>query len=190
MAEGRKSDVTRLLQQWTAGRPEALDTLLPLVYDELRRMARIQLSREPRRHTLQPTELVHEAFVKLVDQRVGWQNRLHFYGIAGRCMRRLLVDHARKKRAAKRPQDSVAVDIGKVEIGQSTGIDTMLAIDAALQRLKQQSARQAQVAELKLFAGLEMKEIADLVGVSVETVKRDWKAAQDVLAAAITGATL
>ena len=99
-APTRKADVTRLLKEWRQGQSAALDKLLPIVYDELRRIARIQLARERRRATLQPTELVHEAFVRLVDQKAGWQNRSHFYGIAAQCMRRILIDHARKKRAA------------------------------------------------------------------------------------------
>ncbi len=181
----RKAEVTRLLKEWRQGHPEALDLLLPLVYEELKRMARIQLSRERRRHTLQATELVHEAFVKLVDQKAGWQNRLHFYGIAARCMRRILVDHARKKRAAKRPQDAAAVDFDKADVGQSSGIDTLLALDEALERLAEQSPRQAQIAELKLFGGLEIAEIADVTGVSVATVKRDWSDAKRVLVPAV-----
>ena len=181
----RKSQVTQLLQQWRQGRPEALNQLLPLVYDELRRMARIQLSRE-RRHTLQATELVHEAFLKLVDQRASWQNRLHFYGIAARCMRRILVDHARKKRALKRPQNSGAIELDKTHVAQPTSIDTMLALDAALNRLAQHARRQAQIAELKLFAGLEIAEIADIVGISTATVKRDWAEAKQRIATWLT----
>jgi RNA polymerase sigma factor (TIGR02999 family) len=176
----RKADVTRLLKEWRAGRPEALDRLLPLVYDELRRMARIQLAREGRRHTLQATELVHEAFVKLVDQKAGWQNRLHFYGIAARCMRRILVDHARRKKAAKRPQDVAAVDLDNAVVGAASGIDTLLALDEALDRIAAQSPRQAQIAELKLFGGLEITEIAEVVGVSLATVKRDWSEAKEL----------
>ena len=130
--------------------------LLPIVYNELRRMARIHMAREGRRATLQPTELVHEAFVRLMDQKAGWQNRLHFYGIAARCMRRVLIDYGRKKRAAKRPQLAVAIDLEKADVGASSGIDMLLALDQALDWLAVQSPRQVQVAELKLFAGLEI----------------------------------
>jgi RNA polymerase sigma-70 factor, ECF subfamily len=182
-----KAEVTRLLKQWRAGRHEALELLLPLVYDELRRMARIQLSRERQRHTLQATELVHEAFVRLVDQKAGWQNRLHFYGIAAQCMRRILVDHARKKRAAKRPPADGAVDLEKADVGESSGIDTLLALDEALDRLAGESPRQAQIAELRLFAGLEISEIAKLMGVAEATVKRDWSAAKKAFGAALGG---
>ena len=182
---GHKSDVTRLLKEWREGRREALELLLPIVYDELRRMARIQLFRERQRHTLQATDLVHEAFVRLVDQRAGWQNRLHFYGIAARCMRRILVDHARKKSAAKRPPVAQAVDLDNADVSVSSSIDTLLAIDQALDHLAAQSPRQAQIAELKLFAGLEVAEIADVVGVSEATVKRDWSEARRVFGASL-----
>jgi RNA polymerase sigma factor (TIGR02999 family) len=180
-----KTEVTRLLKEWRQGREEALELLMPLVYDELRRMARIQLSRERKPHTLQATELVHEAFVRLVDQKAGWQNRLHFYGIAARCMRRVLIDHARKKRAAKRPQAGAAVDLEKADVGESSSIDTILALDAALDRLAAESPRQAHIAELKLFTGLDIPAIAKLVGVSDATVKRDWSDAKKMFATSL-----
>jgi RNA polymerase sigma factor (TIGR02999 family) len=179
----RQADVTRLLKDWSEGRREALELLLPLVYGELRRMARRQLSRERQRHTFQATELVHEAFVRLVDQKAGWQNRLHFYGIAARCMRRVLVDHARRKQAAKRPPAAAAIDLDKAVVaGQPGNIDTLIALDEVLNRLAEQDSRQAQVAELKLFTGLEISEIAQAVGASAATVKRDWSEAKKSLA--------
>jgi RNA polymerase sigma factor (TIGR02999 family) len=184
-----QADVTRLLKDWSEGRREALEILFPLVYDELRRMARAQLARERRGHTLRSTELVHEAFVRLVDQKAGWQNRLHFYAIASRCMRRVLVDHARRKRAAKRPPAAAAVDLDHAVVaGQSGNIETLLALDEALDRLAEHAPRQAQIAELKLFAGLEVAEIAQAVGASPATVKRDWADAKARLAAALTQA--
>jgi DNA-directed RNA polymerase specialized sigma24 family protein len=167
-----KAEVTRLLKQWREGRHEALELLLPLVYDELRRMARIQLSRERQRHTLQATELVHEAFVRLVDQKAGWQN---------------LVDHARKKRAAKRPPAEGAVDLEKADVGESSGITTLLAVDQALNRIAEHSPRQAQIAELKMFGGLDTTEIAEVVGVSIATVKRDWSEAKKSFGASLGG---
>jgi RNA polymerase sigma factor (TIGR02999 family) len=177
----RQADVTRLLKDWSQGRREALELLLPLVYAELRRMARGQLSRE-RQHTFQATELVHEAFVRLVDQKAGWQNRLHFYAIAAQCMRRVLVDHARRKKAAKRPPAAAAVDLEHaVLVSQPGSIDTLLALDEALDRLAEQAPRQAQIAELKLFAGLDVSEIAQAIGVSEATVKRDWSVAKELL---------
>jgi RNA polymerase sigma factor (TIGR02999 family) len=181
----RKAEVTRLLKQWRQGEPEALDRLMPVVYDELRRMARIQLAREHQRHSLQATELVHEAFVRLVDQKAEWQNRLHFFGIAAKCMRRILVDHARRKRAAKRPPDAAAVDLEHAAVGASSSVDTLLALDQALERLHAHSPRQAQIAELKLFGGLEITEIAEMTGVSIATVKRDWAEAKKSFAAVV-----
>ena len=182
-----KAEVTRLLKEWRQGRSDALDRLMPLVYDELRRMARVQLGREGdrRRQSLQATELVHEAFVRLVDQRAEWHNRLHFYGIAAKCMRRILIDHARKKSAAKRPPAGAAVDIDDAPVGGSGGVDTLLALDLALERLAAQNPRQAQIAELKLFGGLELTEIAQVTGVSIATVKRDWTDAKKFFTAAI-----
>src|SRR5687768_16703828 len=169
----RHGDVTELLKQWRQGRSEALEGLLPLIYGELRRMARGQLAREHRRHTLQPTELVHEAFVKLVDQRAEWQSRVHFYGIAAKCMRRILVDHARRKQATKRPQAARAVDLDTDIVSASSPIDTILAVDEALIRLAAIEPRHATIAELKFFGGLEVPEIAEIVGMSPATVKRD-----------------
>lgn len=178
-----RADVTRLLQDWRDGREEALDRLLPLVYDELRRMARVRLGREGRRQTLRATELVHEAFLRLVNQNAGWQNRLHFYGIAATCMRRVLVDRARRRQAAKRPPSSaaVALDEAGLEAVGAGRLDTILAIDAALETLARVEPRRAQVAELKCFAGLEVGEIARLLGVSEATVGRDWTEAKRVL---------
>ena len=180
-----KADVTRLLKEWREGRAEAVDRLFPLVYDELRGMARVQLAREGRRHTVQATELVHEAFVRLVDQKADWQNRLHFFGIAAQCMRRILIDHARKKHAAKRPPAAGAVDLDHAQLGQPSGIDTVLAIDEALRRIAKTSPRQAKVAELRLFGGLEISDIALAVGVSEATVKRDWVDAKKVFSESV-----
>lgn len=184
----RKVEVTRLLKQWREGRGDALELLMPVVYEELRRMARIQLSRERSPHALQPTELVHEAFVRLVDQKADWQSRLHFYGIASRCMRRVLIDHARKRLAAKRPPGAAAVDLEKAELAQPNSLDTVLALDEALNQLEARSPRQAQIAELKLFGGLDISEIAQAVGVSDATVKRDWLDAKTLVARRLTEA--
>ena len=178
---GRQADVTRLLQEWSDGRRDALDRLFPVIYAELRRIARGQLARERRQHTLQATDLVHEAFVRLVDQKVGWQNRVHFYGIAATCMRRVLVDYARRKHAAKRPPAAAAVALEDASIGEPSSIDTILAVDQALHRLAEVEPRQAQIAELKFFGGLEIPEIGEALGISKATVKRDWSAAKHAL---------
>jgi RNA polymerase sigma-70 factor (ECF subfamily) len=177
----RTPDVTRLLQAWSAGEQDALDQLVPVVYDELRRMARGQLARERRRHTFQPTDLVHEAFVRLVDQRASWQNRVHFFGIAATCMRRVLGDYARRRKAAKRPQVDKGVQVEDIDRGADPAIERIIAVDEAFERLSRESARSARVAELKLFGNLENSEIATLLDVSVATVKRDWQAARPIL---------
>jgi RNA polymerase sigma factor (TIGR02999 family) len=183
----RQADVTRLLKEWRAGREDALELLLPVVYAELRRMARNRLARERHRETFQATELVHEAFLRLVDQKAGWQNRLHFYAIASQCMRRVLVDRARRKRAAKRPPLRGATDLENLNVGQASGFDTLLALDEALNRLERQAPRQAQISELKLFGGLEIREIATALGVSEATVKRDWADAKKHIGAWLRG---
>jgi RNA polymerase sigma factor (TIGR02999 family) len=180
-ASPRPPDVTRLLQEWRSGRQEALDRLIRVVYAELRRMARGQLAREGHRHTLQPTELVHEVFLRLGDQKIWWQNRAHFYGIAATCMRRVLVDYARRKRALKRPPPAAAVDVDDAVVGAPTSIDTVIAIDQALDRLAEADEECARVAELKLFGGLEIDEIAEVRGISRSTVNRKWSAAKKML---------
>jgi RNA polymerase sigma factor (TIGR02999 family) len=184
----RQPDVTRLLQDWSSGRSEVVEQLFTAIYDELRRLARSHLSRESRHHTWQPTELVHEAFARLVAQKVSWQNRHHFYGIAAKCMRRLLVDHARKKQAAKRPSAAAAVPLEDDVAVVTAPTDRILIIDQALERLAAVNPRQAQVVELKYFGGLGIEEIAEVAGVSPATVKRDWEEAKRMLFEALGGA--
>src|SRR5215475_5172302 len=148
--------VTRLLLQWTEGDKQALEDLLPLVYDELRKLARSYLQRERVGHTLQSTALVHEAYMRLVDQNVSWQSRAHFFGIAAQMMRRILVDHARTKNAAK-PGDG-AIKVTLVE-GLAAAEDrdvNILALDQALNRLEQLDSQQSRIVELRFFAGLSI----------------------------------
>jgi RNA polymerase sigma factor (TIGR02999 family) len=182
----RQPDVTRLLEAWRSGHRDALDQLLPVVYGELRRMARGQLARARRRHTFQPTDLVHEAFVRLVDQRADWQSRVHFYGIAATCMRRVLADHARRRKAQKRPQVDAGVELDQIDRGDPTSVDTIVAVDEALDRLARIDPRQARVAELRVFTDLQVEEIASLLGISPATVKRDWTSARQALHAVLT----
>ena len=177
----RPPDVTRLLEAWSGGRREVLDQLLPVVYTELRRMARGQLARARRQHTFQPTDLVHEAFVRLVDQRAGFQNRVHFFGIAATCMRRVLADYARRRKAMKRPQIDPGVAPDQLERADSMPIDRLIAIDEALDRLTEADPRQARIAELRMFTDLDVEDIATLVGISPATVKRDWASAKGAL---------
>lgn len=177
-AKGRVADVTRLLHEWSHGRREALDGLFPLIYDELHSLARQRMSRERSNHTLQATALVHEAFVRLVDQRVAFENRSHFFSIAAQCMRRVLIDHARRRRADKRPPPAGAVSLDEAAIVDDAHVEQVLIVDEALQQLARLDERQARVAELRYFGGLENAEIANVLGVSLATVKRDWLVAK------------
>jgi len=169
------SEVTELLQQWSDGRREALDQLLPRLYAELRRLAASYLRRERPNHTLQPTALVHEAFVKLVDQRaVRWQNRAHFFGIAAQVMRRVLVDYARAHDAAKRGSGEAPLTLDdRLVAGPGVDID-VLALDEALTRLASIDAQQSRVVELRFFGGLTMDETAEVLHISPATVGREW----------------
>jgi RNA polymerase sigma factor (TIGR02999 family) len=177
--EPSQSEVTRLLKDWSEGRQEALDRLLPQIYAELRRLAASYLRRERPDHTLQPTALVHEAFIKLVDQRaVRWQNRAHFFGIAAQAMRRILVDHARAHAADKRGagERAVSIDEALVTIG-APDVD-LLALDEVLTRLAAIDAQQSRVVELRYFGGLTMEETAEVLNVSPATVGREWTLAK------------
>lgn len=167
------ADVTALLLAWSDGDQAAGSRLIDTVYDELRRVARRHLRRE-RDHSLAPTALVHETYLKLVDQRrVRWQNRAHFFGIAAQLMRRILVDHARSRAAAKRGRDrTIFLDAADVET-PPLDID-ILALDAALDKLCALDARQSRLVELRFFAGLTVEEVAETLHVAPITVKRDW----------------
>lgn len=172
-------DVTRLLAALTSGSPEAMERLLPLVYDELKLLAGSYLRRERADHTLTPTALVHEAYLRLVDQRgVSWESRSHFFGIAAQAMRRILVDHARRRIAKKRGrQHQVTLDTA-VDVATPGSDDEVAAVDEALVRLTALDARQGQLVELRYFAGLSIEETADVLGISPATVKRDWALAR------------
>lgn len=175
------SDVTRLLQELEGGSNEAADALVPLVYDELHQMAVHYMRRERDDHTLQPTALVHDAYMRLVDQRgAGWQNRAHFFGIASRAMRRILVDHARKKRSAKRDGGQRITLDASVAVQPEASVD-ILALDEALVRLAALDPRQARVVELRFFGGLSVEETAKLLGISRATANRDWTFARTFL---------
>ena len=176
-------DITGLLQSWQHGDREALERLAPRVYAELRRIAARALARERPDHTLQSTALVHEAFLKLVDQRqVDWQSRSHFFGLAAQLMRRILVDHARRvgrtKRGGKTPVLSLetAGDLAATS-SHSDSIDVFL-LDTALRKLEQLDATQSRIVELRFFGGLTIEETAGLLGVSAMTIKRDWAVAR------------
>jgi len=172
-------EVTRILQAWGKGDEHAVDKLMPLVYEELRGLARRYLSHERSDHTLQATALVHEAYLRLVDQRgITWQNRAHFFGVAAQAMRRILVDHARRHHAAKRGGPAFKVSLEDVMIAAEERSDDLLALDDALNRLATLDPRQGQIVELRLFSGLTVEETAEALGISPATVKREWMSAK------------
>jgi RNA polymerase sigma factor (TIGR02999 family) len=173
------ADVTGLLIAWSEGDTAALDALLPIVYAELRRQARRALRREAAGHTLQPTALVHEAYLKLVDQQPDrLQGRAQFFGIAARCMRQVLVDAARTRRAAKRGGGARPITLGEVEelvvAPAETAGDDVLALDEALTRLAALDPEQARLVELRYFAGMSIDDTAATLGISPATVSREW----------------
>ena len=171
--------VTRLLQEWGGGDRGALDRLIPFVYEELRRQAARHLRRERSGHTLQTTALVHEAYLRLVDQKgARWQNRAHFYAIAAQLMRRILVDHARKRRAAKRGGSDLRVTLNQASDPAGGPEVDVLAVDEALTRLAALDPQQSRVVELRFFSGLTVEETAEVLGISPRTVKRDWNVAK------------
>lgn len=172
--------VTRLLEQWAGGRQEALDELLPLVHAELRKVASRHLGRERPGHTLQPTALVNEAYLRLVGQRdIQWQGRAHFIGVAAQLMRFILVDHHRKKRNAKRGGAAIRVTFSEdLEVADAHGGGDFLALDAALAKLSAQDERKAKIAELKYFGGLNTEETAEALSISTATVVREWRLAR------------
>jgi RNA polymerase sigma factor (TIGR02999 family) len=172
-------NVTQLLIGWSEGDKEALDKLVPLVYDELRRQAARYLRRERVGHTLQTTALIHEAYLKLVDQKnVHWQNRAHFFGIAAQLMRRILVDHARTKKRAKRGGSDIRVSLADATaIAKAQDLD-VVALDEALERLARIDEQQSKIVELRFFSGLTVEETAEVLAISPATVKRDWSMAK------------
>ena len=179
MTEEPSPDVTRLLDELSAGKEHALDELLPLVYRELRRLAAGYLRRERQNHTLQPTALVNEAFLKLVEQRnVRWQNRAHFFGIAAQAMRRILVDHARTHGRVKRGGAGPRVTLDEAMIAAESRSIDLLALDEALQRLSAIDQRQTRVVELRFFGGLSVEETAEVLHLSPATIKREWSMAK------------
>jgi RNA polymerase sigma-70 factor (ECF subfamily) len=173
------ASVTRLLDDWSRGDADALEKLLPIVYGELRRVARRELHRERIGHTLQPTALVNELYLRLVEQnRASWQNRAHFFAVAAQIMRRILVDHARAQVAAKRGGSSPRLSLSDAEdVGVEPAFE-VLAVDQALTRLATLDADQARIVELRYFSGLTVEETAHVLGTSPRTVKREWRLAK------------
>jgi RNA polymerase sigma factor (TIGR02999 family) len=179
MAQTQKP-ITQFLNELRSGDQESLNELLPLVYDELRRLARSHLSRERSDHTLQPTALVHEAYLRLIGQaEIEWQNRAHFFGIAARLMRQILIEYARMKNRKKRGGEfktQIALD-DAVSFNDQKELD-VIAVDEALKKLENLDERQARIVEMKFFGGLKIEEIAEVVNISPATVKREWSSAK------------
>ena len=179
---GTAVGVTGLLCQWREGDPAALEALLPLVYEELRRLARSYLQRERPNHTLQSTALVHEAYLRLVDQKaVSWQNRAQFFGIAAQMMRRILVDHARGHLAEKRGAGVCSVTLEEELVGAGRQDFDLVALDEALEALSKLDPQQGRIVELRFFSGLSIEETAEVLAISPATVKRDWAMAKSWL---------
>src|SRR5262245_60789279 len=182
-----RSKVTHLLIGWGKGDRAALDDMLPLVYEELKKLAASHLRRERHAHTLQTTALVHEAYSRLVDQRqVDWKNRAQFLGIAAEVMRRILLHHARKRLAAKRGGEVQRVSLSLAEPSEEPNVD-LIALDQALQELSKFDARKSKIVELKFFGGMTTEEIGEVVKLSHATVEREWTLARAWLYRALSG---
>lgn len=175
-----KADITGLLARWSQGEPGALEQLMPVIYAECRRLAEHQIGRERPDHTLDATGLVHELYLRLVDQRrATWENRSQFFGIAAQLMRRILVDYARARKSAKRGGSALLVSLGAAaDTPNDSPAEDVLAIDDALARLKAVDPEQVRIIELRFFAGLTVEETAGIVGRSPRTVKREWQLAK------------
>jgi RNA polymerase sigma factor (TIGR02999 family) len=172
-------EITQLLMAWNRGDASARDALMPLIYDELRRLARSYLRRERMGHTLQPTALVHEAFLRLIDQsQVNWQSRAHFFGIAARLMRQVLINHAEARQAAKRGGSAERISLNDLEFSPVEEEVDLMALNEALKNLESQDPPQGQIVELRFFSGLTIEEIAEVMRISPATVKREWSTAR------------
>ena len=187
-AGGNPLDVTQMLKEWSDGNQNIFDKLMPLVYEELRRQASRYLRKERSNHTLQTTALIHEAYLKLIDQKnVEWQNRAHFFAIAAQAMRRILVDYARERKREKRggAAENLPLDEAFAIVSREKSVD-LVALDEALNKLAKFDERQAKVVELRYFSGLSIDEAAEVLNVSNVTIRRDWNMAKAWLHQEIT----
>ena len=182
----RPEEVTGLLVAWSKGDETAYEKLVPLVYDELHKLAHRYMSRERPGHTLQTTALVGEAYLRLVDQKVHWQNRSHFFAIAAEVMRRILVDYARQRQYAKRGGDAQKVELNEAMVMARERSRELVALDEALKELAKFDQRKSRVVELRFFGGLSVEETAEVLKISVNTVKRDWSTARTWLYKAVS----
>ena len=183
MPEPQPSTVTELLARARSGDASALESVFPLIYDELRRLAGRQLQREPDGHTLSPTALVHEAYLRLIDHytRMEWTGRAHFMSVAATAMRRILVEHARGHRSLKRGGGLHRVSLDAAELGTEERADLLIAVDEALVRLNALDGRQARVVECRFFGGMTEEETAEALEIGLRTAKRDWAKAKSWL---------
>lgn len=188
--EPATGEVTSLLRSWRDGEAAALEALVPLIYDDLRQLAARRLRGAANANTLQPTALVHEAFLRLVKGQVDWQSRAHFFAVASKTMRNVAVDHARRRQAQKRSAEALLVDLtaAAAEAAESTPPIDVLALDQALSRLESLDARQAKVVELRFFAGLSVEETAEVLACAPITVVRAWRTAKAWLFRELYGA--
>ena len=174
-----ETQVTQLLQSWQEGNQQALEALMPLIYNELKRLAGSYLRRERPDHTLQSAALVNEAYLRLVDQtQTKWKNKAHFYGIAAQMMRRILADHARGHNAAKRGTSMPELELDEAMVQAKSQSVDVLDLEEALQKLEKLDAQQGRIVELRFYAGLSIEDTANVLGISPATVKRDWAAAR------------
>jgi RNA polymerase sigma-70 factor (ECF subfamily) len=179
MARSETRDITQLLRAWGGGDEQALERLTPLVYSELRKAAKRQMARERGGHTLQTTALINEVYLRLVDlDGVGWQDRTHFFAICARLMRRILIDYARSRSYLKRGGDARRVTLDEALMVAADPPMDLMALDGALSRLGELDSRKSSVVELRFFGGLTLKEIAEVLKISSDTVTRDWNLAK------------
>lgn len=172
-------DLTLMLKDLKAGNKTVVDEIMPIVYAELKRIASFQMNKERKDHTLSPTSLVHEAYLKLVNQKeTDWKNRAHFFALASISMRRILINYAQKKLAVKRGGDAPMVTFNEEVMSQDSNAEDIIMIDRALDKLNKLNERQAKVVEYKFFGGLEFDEIAEVLKVSLPTIRRDWRLAR------------
>lgn len=179
MSDENTHEVTEILQKWREGDSKAAERLFPLVYDELKRQARAYLRRERPNHTLQPTALVHEAYLRMVDRTaLTAENRTHFFALASRVMRQILVDHARRRNAGKRGGAAERFSLENMDILPAQSAADLLELDEALQKLEKIDNRKCRVVDMRFFGGLKEKEIAEVLGITEKTVRRDWQFAK------------
>jgi len=189
MPNAASQQITLLLIDWSKGDEFALEQLMPLVYDELRQMARRYMKKQPSGHTFQTTELIHEAYLKLAaGEERNWQNRSHFFGVAAKAMRHILVDYARSKQTQKRGEMAEKMTLEEDSVVSAARPQEIVALDDALQQLALLDERKSRVVEMKFFGGLNIEEIAAVLKISTETVKRDWLFARNWLLRELAGA--